>query len=263
MPRMGSPPFPSALVTPARCLPSRAGNGLACRGARSSPGSSRTSTPSDFAPAAPVGLQSSMSNSTDERTLADALDRHGPTPIIVRSGSGNHQAWYRWNGEKRRIRPDRDRPIDILGYGFVVAPPSHGTKSNYKFIQGGLDDLDHLPVLRGIKTATSLLSSGSMPHKAVTEGSRNDTLWQHCMRSARHCDNFESLLDVAHTQNSDFLPPLTDSEVVKIAKSAWDCTQRGENRFGRHGAFFELRGSQPPDHLGPRCFRFARLLTRQ
>jgi hypothetical protein len=40
-----------------------------------------------------------------ERTLAAALDRHGATPIIVRSGSGNHQAWYRHNGEHRLIRP--------------------------------------------------------------------------------------------------------------------------------------------------------------
>ena len=149
---------------------------------------------------------------------------------------------------RRLIRPDRDPkwPIDILGSGFVVAPPSHGIKSNYQFIQGGLDDLDHLPVLRGIETATSLLSSGSMPRKAVTEGSRNNTLWRHCMQSARHCDNFESLLDVARTRNADFLPPLTDSEVVKIASSAWDYTQRGENRFGRHGAFFD---SDEANHL--------------
>ena len=180
-------------------------------------------------------------DSTDERTLADALDYHGPSPIIVRSGAGNHQAWYRWRGEGRLIRPDGDPkwPIDILGGGFVVAPPSRGTKSNYQFIQGGLDDLDHLPVLRGIEGATSLRLSGSMPHKAVTEGSRNVTLWRHCMQSARHCDNFESLVDVARTRNADYLPPLTDSEVMKIASSAWDYTQRGENRFGRHGAFFD------------------------
>ena len=38
-----------------------------------------------------------------ERTLAAALDRHGATPIIVRSGSGNHQAWYRHNGEHRPL----------------------------------------------------------------------------------------------------------------------------------------------------------------
>src|SRR5829696_3773107 len=35
----------------------------------------------------------------DERILADALDRHGPSPLIVRSGRGHWQGWYRHNGE--------------------------------------------------------------------------------------------------------------------------------------------------------------------
>ena len=89
-------------------------------------------------------------DTNDERTLVDALDHHGHTQIIVRSGSGNYQAWYRWNGEKRQIRPKSEKPIDILGGGFVVAPPSRGINSNYQFIQGSLDNLDRLPVLRGI-----------------------------------------------------------------------------------------------------------------
>src|SRR6516225_5408626 len=70
----------------------------------------------------------------DERVLADALDRHGQTPIIVRSGSGNHHAWYRHNGEGRHIKAESQ--IDILGGGFVVAPPSRVQKGQYQFIQG-------------------------------------------------------------------------------------------------------------------------------
>ena len=178
-------------------------------------------------------------DTNDERTLADALDHHGRTPIIVRSGSGNHQAWYRWHGEKRQIRPDPDKPVDILGSGFVVAPPSYGTKSNYRFIEGSLEDLDHLPFLRGRWTVPASLVPAPIPDDAITEGRRNDMLWRHCMQSARHCDDFESLLDVARTRNEEFSPPLTDSEVVKTANSAWDYTLRGDNRFGRHGAFFD------------------------
>jgi hypothetical protein len=87
-------------------------------------------------------------DTTDERILADALDKHGQTPVIVRSGSGHHQAWFRHNGEGRHIRAfGPDTPIDILGGGFVVAPPSRGIKADYRFIQGGLDDLDRLPML--------------------------------------------------------------------------------------------------------------------
>jgi hypothetical protein len=59
------------------------------------------------------------------------------------------------------------------------------------------------------------------------------------MRAAHNCDDFDTLLDVARTRNADFLPPLADSEVVKTAKSAWGNTERGENRFGRPGIFFD------------------------
>ena len=44
-------------------------------------------------------------DSKDERILADALDQFGKTPVIVRTGSGKYHAWYRYNGERRRIRP--------------------------------------------------------------------------------------------------------------------------------------------------------------
>lgn len=86
-----------------------------------------------------------------ENVLADALAEHGSTPVIVRSGSGHWQAWYRHNGEGRHVRPDPARPIDILGDGFVVAPPSMGAKGPYQFIRGGLDDVAILPPMSGAK----------------------------------------------------------------------------------------------------------------
>ena len=48
-------------------------------------------------------------DTTDERVLADAVYRHGTTPIVARSGSGHFQAWYRHAGERRLIRPRRNR----------------------------------------------------------------------------------------------------------------------------------------------------------
>src|ERR1700680_128510 len=87
------------------------------------------------------------SDSNDERILSDAVTRPRKTPLTVRSGSGNFQAWYRHNGEGRHIRPNPLLPVDILGGGYVVAPPSRGVKSDYQIIQGSLDDLDRLPPL--------------------------------------------------------------------------------------------------------------------
>jgi hypothetical protein len=192
-----------------------------------------------FCPGKRSGLTILDVDDSDQRTLAEALDGHGSTPLIVRSGSGKFHAWYRWNGEKRLIRPYPDKPIDILGAGFVVAPPSKGTRSNYEFIEGGLDDLIHLPSLRNPTPSTdrqpqtARLSSGQ-----ISQGARNNTLWEHCMREAHHCDDLDALVDVARTWNSNLLPPLADDEVVKAAKSAWGYTQRGDNWFGRHGVFF-------------------------
>jgi hypothetical protein len=174
-------------------------------------------------------------DSPDERLLADTLARHGMTPILVRTGSGNYQGWYRFNGERRLIRPRPDQPIDVLGAGYVVAPPSRGTSRAYEFIQGSLDDLDSLPLLAGVNECRKREGQIS----SVREGGRNHGLWRHCMKNARYCDTFEDLLDVARTFNGQScLPPMNDDEVVKVARSAWGYTERGENRFCQPGAWF-------------------------
>ena len=60
------------------------------------------------------------------------------------------------------------------------------------------------------------------------------------MRAAPHVDDFDSLLDVAHTFNDNCEPPMEEYSVISTAKSAWGYEQRGENRFGKHGAWFPL-----------------------
>ena len=128
------------------------------------------------------------------------------------------------------IRPWRGLAIDLLGTGgFAVAPPSQVAKGEYCFIQGSLDDLDRLPVLRNIDLA-----------RPVQEGERNNKLWRHCMKAAHHVESFDELLDVARTYNDDCLPPMEDSEVITAAQSALGYTERGQNRFGQHGAWFPL-----------------------
>jgi hypothetical protein len=172
-------------------------------------------------------------DSSDERVLADALDRHGPSPLIIRSGGGNFQAWYKSNGEGRHVRPDPTRPIDVLGGGFVIGPGSAGTRGRYEIIQGHLDDIGQLPPLRNFSLPPSAGGGG-----LIGEGRRNSALWKHCMRNARSCDDFDALLDVAKTYNADQIStPLSDHEIFKTAKSAWQVTERGENRFGQKGAW--------------------------
>ena len=67
---------------------------------------------------------------------------------------------------------------------------------------------------------------------------RNNDLWQRMMKEAHHVDDFEQLLDRAETLNAEYLDAMQSAEVANIAKSAWGYTERGQNRFGQHGAWF-------------------------
>jgi len=174
-------------------------------------------------------------DSKDERVLADALDRHGKTGVITRSGGGNFQAWYRHNHERRQIRPWVGRPIDVLGGGFVVAPPSRVAKGQYQFLQGSLDDLDRLPVMQNVPVEAW---DNSRLVAEVKQGQRNNKLFRGCLEAARHCDDFNALCDVALTRNSEFLPPLEDGEVMRIAASAWKYETKGRNYIGGRRAVF-------------------------
>jgi hypothetical protein len=187
-------------------------------------------------------------DSTDERVLRDALDRHGPTPFIVRTGSGKFHAYYRHNSETRNIRPwkAQELPIDVLGAGLSIAPPSVAANGNYSFILGSLDDLPRLPIMRG-------LDAGLYRHKpspesqATTPGSpkpwaqmrqgdgRNDALFRQLGREAHYCDDCDQLLDRARTLNEGFAVPMPGADVATIAQSIWKYTSEGRNRFGRHG----------------------------
>ena len=162
----------------------------------------------------------------NEGVIEDAFDRHGPSPFIVRTGGGYH-AYYRHGGEKRHIRPYADQPIDILGGGLVVAPPSVSAKGRYEIIRGSLDDLASLPP---IHVVLDFLRRVTAP---IPEGRRDSTLFRQLLREARHCDDFESLLDVARSVNMDCIPPMTDAQTIKIAKSAWGFEISGNNWVGR------------------------------
>lgn len=165
----------------------------------------------------------------DETILANALERHGTTPLIIRSGSGKFHAYYRHSGERRRIRPWEGLPIDLLGTGgYAVAPPSRSAVGQYEIIQGNLDDIQRLPKLRNLGLVTTL--------EGAKDGERGEKLFRHLMKAAAlHVDDFETLLDVGHTFNDTCEPPMEASRVEATAKRAWDYTGRGANWFGRGG----------------------------
>jgi len=164
-------------------------------------------------------------DSQDEAILADALAYHGDTPFIVQTGGGYH-AYYSYAGEGRLIRPYNNKPVDILGGGFVVAPPSIARKGQYQIISGSLDDLANLPAMQVV--LDSLIAEARIP-----EGQRNNTLFRFALEQARHSDTYDALLDVMRTRNMDCEPPLPDEAIIATAKSAWRYEQEGRNLVGR------------------------------
>jgi hypothetical protein len=109
-----------------------------------------------------------------DKPLHRALDRHGETPIIVRTASGKHHAWFRHNGERRAVRPEPGNEIDILGGGMVIAPPSQGPKGNYQFISGSLDDLGRLPVMRDVPAKALPLAPKPIQARVEDKSSRKE-----------------------------------------------------------------------------------------
>ena len=165
-------------------------------------------------------------DSQDEAILADALTYHGDTPFIVRTGGGYH-AYYGYAGERRLIRPYHDKPVDILGGGYVVAPPSVARKGTYQIISGSLDDLVNLPHIHAVL-------DGLRSDVRVEEGRRNNTIFRFALEQTRHCNSFEALLDVMKTKNMDCEPQLSDDVLVSSAKSAWRYEQEGrKSRWSR------------------------------
>jgi Bifunctional DNA primase/polymerase, N-terminal len=179
-------------------------------------------------------------DTTSERTRDEAFDRHGEPAIIVRSLRGRWQGWYRHQDERRHVRPwGPAKPIDVLGNGFVVAPPSEGPRGRYEFVQGGLEDLDRLKPLRGLELPSKAAQAGGA---LVREGARHKTVLRYCQEQARHCDDLKTLVDVARTYaeaNLDMLGTthrFTDAEIIDAASWAWAIEAKGLNLVGRGGA---------------------------
>lgn len=171
-------------------------------------------------------------DTSDDRVLADAFALFGRSPVVIRTASGKYHAWYRHNGEKRKIRaPQIDGPVDILGGGFAVAPPSRGAAGDYEFIEGSLADLSSLPVMRHAKTSVAN-DTGSDLAGELGEGERNNKLWRSCMMAASQCSSSENLYRFAGSLNeSGQWAALPDDEVQRAVASAWRCHVEGRNGF--------------------------------
>src|SRR5262249_14611205 len=183
-------------------------------------------------------------DTADEKVLADALSVYGDSPIISRTASGGIHAWYRHNGEGRRIKRPGDLPIDILGGGYAVAPPSQITKGAYQFIRGGLDELDRLKPMVRIETPTQgppLKASASALRGMREHDGRNAALFMALGPIARKihqaCGSRDEVLESARKHNAECAQPMEGKEVNRIVDSVWGMTLEGRNIIGIPTAF--------------------------
>jgi len=182
---------------------------------------------------------------TADRTVFDRwVAECGETPIKIQTASGNYQAWYYHNGERREVRPIDGEEVDILGDGMCVAPPSIRTDKGgkaYHFLEGSLDDVDHLhPIREGAlppeiyKESVKLENGTGKEVKKikvpgmVPEGERTDALYDELRKIALQCENVDELAFKGAGINEAMMdPPLTEAEVWHQARGVWKLKTEG------------------------------------
>lgn len=170
-----------------------------------------------------------------ERLMGEAQRLYGRSRFIVRTGRGGLHAYYRWSGEGRKIRPAATQPIDILGGGLIVLPPSLGAERPYEIIEGHLDDLTALTKIEHAPTPTPEPPTGTERLHHVQHGERDKTIWPYVARMAHQAHSLDNLIEIAMGLNGMMQEPLTHTEIADKCKHWWKKTLDGKNHFGIGG----------------------------
>jgi hypothetical protein len=147
---------------------------------------------------------------------------------------GRH-LYYRHDGEGREIKPDERHPIDELGGGLCIAPPS--TKpagGGYAWLRGGLPVIPNLPKIRrgAIQKPRDVERVPAGPRVPI--GQRNAQLFRYCRQIVGYCDDLDQLIDAARTwSDSKCVEPMPEAEIVKTANSVFKF-QGGRKQVMRH-----------------------------
>ncbi len=167
----------------------------------------------------------------DESVASEVVHRCGDTPIKIRSPSGGFHLWFRHNGEKTIARPPEldGLTVDVRGHGgFIALPPSQRLGAGlYEFVEGGLADVAHLPVVTPgsvpLANDNSQRTARRRPNgEAGSRGDRNKRLFDEACRVAHKCRSHNELLDrIQGTNIAWFRPPLPNDEVKRMARSVW------------------------------------------
>lgn len=159
-----------------------------------------------------------------------ATNIFGDTPYVIKTPSGGTHLAFQHSGETRSIRPfGNDVPIDLLGGGTVVAPPSKRIASEKKCAGeyrtvGNLDAaLANLPPIREGALPVALHNQVTSP--TISVGNRNNTLFTKgraiaAKLSKSHADEAR-LTEYLLLENAHLDEPLPVAEVQKICNNIW------------------------------------------
>jgi hypothetical protein len=164
-----------------------------------------------------------------ERLLGDVERQFGAPKVVVRTGKDGFHCYYRHNGESRKIRPDARKPIDLIGGGPIVLPPSRGFLHPYEIVQGSIEDL---AALEPIRPQTEDQPDAAIDLRSVRRGERDQKFFRYVARYAHQAKSLDDLLDHAREINEMMPEPLSDAEVLAKCKYWWGKTQEGENWYG-------------------------------
>ncbi|MCF6217021.1 MAG: bifunctional DNA primase/polymerase [Emcibacter sp.] len=173
----------------------------------------------------------------DPKLFHKCLNRFGDTPIKIQTPGGGFHLWYQSNGEARRIGIN-GQAVDLLGKGgFAVAPPSIKPAGGcYSFIEGDVTDIPNLPTIKANALPDPINNTATKQGKS---GTRNNNLFNFCLKAARGVKSENELAEIALTESAKFNQPLDVEEVHKIVQSAWNYEISGKNLTGRNAILIE------------------------
>jgi hypothetical protein len=174
-------------------------------------------------------------DSPDPAVTAEAIKIFGDSPLKVRTPSGGVHLYFRNGGEGRRCRPfGRGFPLDVLGEGLAVVPPSTraaiGKKlaGGYTVLEGDLRALGGLPPLRSdglpkrAKSATNPQERTRNDFCKLREGDgRDNALFDLTRQLARDCISEAELIQAVITENAKLADPLPVTIAMDKARRVW------------------------------------------
>lgn len=175
-------------------------------------------------------------------SLAELEAEFGESNFVVSTPSGGRHLYYSFNGENSKT--GYKHKIDVKGEGgLIIAPYSFNPnkKTHYIITKGSFDDLMRLTTLklnlvskvnntracaRGIFSPSLIVNESDF---RITEGQRNNYLFNQLRKTANNHQNYQSFEDFAFEVNAfSFEQSLDENEIKRTAQNVWKLKEEGK-----------------------------------